>query len=120
MTASRPILAAGALLAALGIGFGAFGAHGLRDVLGPAELGWWHTAVQYQMWNAIGLVALSAAAPRRAPATLIGLGTFIFSGSLYVLALSGARWLGMVTPMGGALMIAGWAWVLCDAVKSRP
>lgn len=119
MTASRPILAAGALLAALGIAFGAFGAHSLRAVLGPTELGWWHTAVQYQMWNAIGLVALSAAAPKRAPALLIGLGTAIFSGSLYALALTGARWLGMVTPIGGALMIAGWLYVFIVALKSK-
>lgn len=116
MTPSRPILAAGAALAALGIALGAFGAHGLRAVLGPAELGWWHTAVQYQMWNAIGLVALAAAAPRRVPAMLIGAGTILFSGSLYIMALTGARWLGMVTPLGGALMIAGWGLVLFGAL----
>jgi uncharacterized membrane protein YgdD (TMEM256/DUF423 family) len=106
----------GALLAAIGIGLGAFGAHGLRAVLDEAALGWWHTAVQYQMWNAIGLVALGAL-PRRLglAALLIGAGVLVFSGSLYVMALTGARWLGMVTPIGGALMIAGWvsaAWSL--------
>lgn len=103
------IAAAGALLAAAGIGLGAFGAHGLERMLDARALGWWHTAVQYQMWNAIGLVALGAL-PRRlgTPALLIAGGTLVFSGSLYLLALTGARWLGMVTPAGGLLMIVGW------------
>ena len=105
----------GALLAALGILFGAFGAHGLRAVLTPEALGWWQTGVQYQMWQALGLVAIGAA---RLPGTrfsvwLLALGTLVFSGSLYVLALTGMRWLGMVTPVGGVLMIAGW---VCFAI----
>jgi uncharacterized membrane protein YgdD (TMEM256/DUF423 family) len=108
--ANQRIAAAGALLAAIGIALGAFGAHALERMLEPRALGWWHTAVQYQMWNAVGLVALGAL-PRRLglPAALIGAGTLIFSGSLYTMALTDARWLGMVTPVGGVLMIAGWA-----------
>ncbi len=103
-------LLAGALLAALGVMLGAFGAHGLRSVLSPEALGWWQTGVQYQMWHAIGLVAIGAA---RLPGTrlavwLLTLGTVVFAGSLYVMALTGMRWLGAVTPLGGALMIAGW------------
>lgn len=106
----------GALLAALGVLFGAFGTHGLRAVLSPEALGWWQTGVQYQMWQALGLVAIGAA---RLPGTrlsvwLLALGTLIFSGSLYVMALTGARWLGMVTPVGGVLMIAGW---VCLSLK---
>jgi uncharacterized membrane protein YgdD (TMEM256/DUF423 family) len=104
------------LLAALGIALGAFGAHALQRMLEPRALEWWHTAVQYQMWNAIGLVALGALAIRGgAAALLIGIGTLVFSGSLYTMALTDVRWLGMVTPIGGALMIAGWllaAWRL--------
>lgn len=112
----RRILVAGALLAALGIVLGAFGTHGLRDALGARELGWWETGVQYQMWQAVGLVALGAL-PRRLglPATMIGLGVLVFSGSLYAMALTDARWLGAVTPLGGLLMILGWllaAWKL--------
>jgi uncharacterized membrane protein YgdD (TMEM256/DUF423 family) len=62
------------------------------------------------MWSAIGLVALGASSRRMGlAAALIAMGALIFSGSLYVLALTGARWLGMVTPLGGLLMIAGWA-----------
>jgi uncharacterized membrane protein YgdD (TMEM256/DUF423 family) len=108
----------GALLAALGVLLGAFGAHGLRAVLTPEALGWWQTGVQYQMWQAIGLVAIGATRlPRtRLPVWLLGLGTLVFSGSLYLLALTGARWLGMVTPVGGVLMIAGW---ICFALGLR-
>ena len=111
MSAARPVLAAGALLAGLAVAFGAFGAHALRGTLGPVELGWWQTAVQYQMWHALALVALGAAAlpGTRLPASLLGGGTLLFSGSLYAMALTGERWLGAVTPAGGALMIAGWA-----------
>ncbi len=116
------IMAAGALLAAAGVALGAFGTHGLRDMLGAAELGWWQTAVQYQMWHAVGLVALGAAPGRGTgtPALLLGAGTLIFSGTLYAMALTGWRWLGMVTPVGGALMIAGWllaAWKLWFTVR---
>lgn len=89
--------------------FGAFGAHALKDILSPAALGWWQTAVQYQMWHAIGLIALAGLPGRLAlPAALLVLGTLIFSGTLYVMALTGARWLGAVTPLGGLLMIGGW------------
>jgi uncharacterized membrane protein YgdD (TMEM256/DUF423 family) len=105
------ILLSGALLAALGVAFGAFGAHALRDTLDPVRLGWWNTAVQYQMWHAVGLVAIAALPlPHRSgPAMLLAAGTIIFSGTLYVMALTGIRWLGAVTPIGGLLMIAGWA-----------
>ena len=114
---SAPILAAGALLAALGVALGAFGAHALRESLDPVRLGWWHTGVQWQMWHALALVALAAVplAHRELPAALLGAGTIIFAGSLYLMALTGVRWLGAVTPIGGFLMIAGWcllAWRL--------
>ncbi len=106
----RRILMAGALLATAGVALGAFGAHGLRSVLDPAQLGWWETAVQYQMWHAIGLIAIAALPQRRTgwPASLVAAGTMIFSGTLYAMALGGPRWLGMITPLGGTLMIAGW------------
>ena len=113
-------LLAGALLAALGVLLGAFVAHGLRAALSPEALGWWQTGVQYQMWHAIGLVAIGAA---RLPGTrlsvwLLALGTLVFSGSLYVLALTGMRWLGMVTPVGGVLMIAGWVCLSLKLLRS--
>ncbi len=118
----RRILLAGAMFAALGVALGAFGAHGLRAMLDPLRLGWWETAVQYQMWHAIGLLAIGAAPLRRVgtAALLLATGTGLFSGTLYLMTLSGARWLGMITPMGGALMIAGWlllAWRLRSGSK---
>lgn len=119
-------LISGALFAGAGVALGAFGAHGLRNLLDAAALGWWRTAVDYLMWHAMGLLAVGAAGlPRSAwPARLLVLGTLIFSGSLLMMALSGARWLGMVTPLGGVLMIAGWlsfAWVCAAAAgAARP
>jgi uncharacterized membrane protein YgdD (TMEM256/DUF423 family) len=116
---TRPILFAGALLAAAGVAMGAFGAHALRDTLGPNKIATWNTAVQYQMWHAVALVALAAVAMPRLglPAALLVAGTILFSGSLYALALTGARWLGPVTPLGGLLMIAGWAVLAWRAVR---
>jgi uncharacterized membrane protein YgdD (TMEM256/DUF423 family) len=114
------ILAAGAILAALGVALGAFGAHALRDSLDPVRLGWWNTAVQWHMWHAVALVAISAAPiDERTPALLIGLGTLIFAGSLYVMALSGLRWLGAVTPIGGLLLIAGWLLLAWGALRPQ-
>lgn len=105
----RRILLAGAVLAALGVALGAFGAHALRATLDERHLGWWRTGVEYQMWHAIALIALAAAPVRSGlPAGLLVVGTVLFSGSLYATALTDARWLGAVTPIGGILMIAGW------------
>jgi uncharacterized membrane protein YgdD (TMEM256/DUF423 family) len=113
-------LFAGALLAACGVALGAFGAHGLRALLDDSALGWWQTAVQYQMWHAVGLLALGAARlpGSRLPAVLLTLGTVIFAGTLYAMALGGPRWLGAVTPLGGSLMILGWLVVAWRALRT--
>jgi uncharacterized membrane protein YgdD (TMEM256/DUF423 family) len=106
-------------MAALGVAFGAFGAHAVGDTLGAVRLGWWNTAVQYQMWHAVALVAI-AALPlrgRQLPSALLALGTTIFAGTLYIMALTGVRWLGAITPVGGLLMIAGWAALAWRAVR---
>jgi len=107
---NRFALLSGSLLAALGVSLGAFAAHGLRGVLGPVELGWWSTAVDYQMWHALGLIGLGASRNARLtmPAVVLAAGTVVFAASLYLMALTGARWLGMITPVGGVLMVAGW------------
>lgn len=126
--AHRPILIAGASLALLAVAFGAFGAHALEGVLDAKRQGWWQTAAQYQMWHAIALIALSTLPLRgaRPAALLLGLGTIVFSSSLYAMALGGWRWLGMVTPLGGMLMLAGWlvlavaAWRAGDEQLERP
>jgi uncharacterized membrane protein YgdD (TMEM256/DUF423 family) len=114
----RVALIMGALLAAVGVTLGAFGAHALKASLSPEALGWWQTGVQYQMWNAIGLVALAALRLRlRTAGLLIASGTVVFAGSLYLMALTDMRWLGAVTPVGGLLMIAGWLLVLIRAIR---
>ncbi len=98
----------------LAVALGAFGAHGLRGSVDSALLDVWHTAVQYQMFHVFPLLAIVfAAAGETLPlmkwaARLFLLGTVVFSGSLYVLVLSGIRALGMVTPVGGVLLLAGW------------
>lgn len=106
----RRIVAAGASLAAVAVAAGAFGAHALRDTLGARELGWWETATAYLPPHAVALVAIAALPIERPglPATLLGGGALLFAGTLYVMALSGATWLGAVTPLGGTAMIAGW------------
>lgn len=102
-----------ALLGALGVVLGAFGAHALKARLEPAQIDVWSTAVEYHLVHAVALlaVALFGAATGRVvtwPAAGFTAGIVLFSGSLYVLALGGPRWLGPVTPLGGLCFIAGW------------
>lgn len=108
--ASR-VLAAGAVWAALGIALGAFGAHALSGRLNPADLAIFETAVRYQMYVALALLALGAAGYRGWPVRLLWLGSAVFSGSLYLLVATNVRVLGAVTPLGGLLMIVGLLWL---------
>ena len=102
----------GALLAFLGVALGAFGTHSLADVLEPARLATFQTGIRYQMYHALGLLAVGALPLRTyRPALLLFFGSVVFSGALYVLALGGPSWLGAVAPVGGALQLAGWAWL---------
>lgn len=100
----------GALLALLGVALGAFGAHLLGDMLPAARLETFETAVRYQMYHALGLVALGALPQRswRAAPFLLW-GSVVFSGSLYLLIATGIGWFGAITPIGGVLQIIGWA-----------
>ena len=106
-----------AVLGAVGVVLGAFGAHGLRERLEPAQLSSWETAVTYHLLHAILLGALAFGAgerPLQPTAGLLLAGILLFSGSIYVLVLGGPRWLGPVTPIGGVALIAGWlslAWL---------
>jgi uncharacterized membrane protein YgdD (TMEM256/DUF423 family) len=111
----------GALLAFLAVGAGAFGAHALRERLSPDLLDVFETAARYQMYHALALVAVAWAADRwpGGATTVAGwlfvAGIVLFSGSLYLLSLSGVRWLGAITPLGGAAFLAGWlalAWAI--------
>jgi uncharacterized membrane protein YgdD (TMEM256/DUF423 family) len=119
----RLFLLAGAISGFLGVGAGAFGAHGLRARLTPELLSVFETAVRYQMYHALALIAASWVASRW-PGTLAGAsgwlfvaGTVVFSGSLYALALSGMRWLGAVTPLGGVCFLAGWLCLAAAALR---
>lgn len=114
-------LAAGALLCALAIGGGAFGAHALAERLDPRALGLWETASRYLMFAGLGLALIGIAA-RQAPRAewqlagpLLFLGALLFCGSLLGLALGGPHWLGAVTPIGGALQIAAFLLVAWTA-----
>jgi uncharacterized membrane protein YgdD (TMEM256/DUF423 family) len=117
----RKVFAAGAMLAGLGVALGAFGAHGLKAVVSPEMLAVFETGVRYQMYHGLGLLGLAWAIGRwperrlAAAAWLLLAGTVVFSGSLYILALTDTRWLGAITPLGGVALIAGWgltAWRL--------
>lgn len=100
----------GALLAFLGVALGAFGAHALRDVLPPDRLGTFETAVRYQLFHGLGLLALGALPPRaQRAAPWLFVGSLVFSGSLYALVLTDVSVLGAVAPVGGALQLVGWA-----------
>lgn len=110
--ASNSSLFLGALLGGLAVGLGAFGAHAMKGTYDEVALQTFETGVRYQMYHALALVgcgALGAAGYRtRTAATLFVLGTALFSGSLFGLALFELRWLGPITPIGGVTLLAGW------------
>jgi uncharacterized membrane protein YgdD (TMEM256/DUF423 family) len=106
----------GSLGCLLGVAFGAFGAHALRNRFDAYSLGVFETAVQYQFYHSLGLLAagiLLAQFPSsmlvKSSIFLFVLGILLFSGSLYLLSFTGLKWLGAITPLGGLAFIAGWA-----------
>ncbi len=110
----RLFAALGGISAFLAVGAGAFGAHALRTRLTSELLVAFETGVRYQMYHALGLLAVAWAATRwpvravRAAGWLFVAGTAVFSGSLYLLAFTGVRGWGAVTPLGGLALLAGW------------
>jgi uncharacterized membrane protein YgdD (TMEM256/DUF423 family) len=126
MTAgARMFVALGAALAALAVILGAFGAHALKTRLPPDLLEVYHTAVQYHFWHALGVLAVGLAMQQlpdagwlRAAGWLLTAGVVLFCGSLYLLALTGARWLGAVTPLGGVAFILGWLALAVAALRA--
>lgn len=117
-------IVAGAVLGGVGVGLGAFGAHALRPMLEAASrTDTFETAVRYQFYHALALLFVGLL-PFKAHHQLLGYsghlmlwGTVVFSGSLYILCFTGIKWLGAVTPIGGVLMIAGWALLAWAAAK---
>ena len=115
----------GAFAGMTAVMLGAFGAHALRSKLGPDVMAVYQAAVQYQFWHAlallgVGLLAfhLPSSVPLRWSGYAMALGIVLFSGSLYVLALSGIRALGIVTPFGGLSWIIGWALLAWAVVRA--
>ncbi len=96
----------------LAVALGAFGAHALKETLTVQATDWWRTAVLYQAIHTVPLLALGflpePSRTTRIAGILFILGILLFSGSLYAMALSGQRWLGAVTPLGGVALLAAW------------
>jgi uncharacterized membrane protein YgdD (TMEM256/DUF423 family) len=105
----------GAIIMLLSVALGAFGAHVLKSIIGEESIGTYETGVHYQMIHGIGMILASIAAAFGGSASkwrwaniLFLIGTILFSGSLYLLALTGWKWFGPITPLGGVSFIAGW------------
>ncbi len=118
----RLFFGVGALSALVSVAAGAFGAHALRARLTPEHLAVFETAARYQMYHALAMLAVAWAVTRRPgrlpvwAGWLFVAGTVLFSGSLYLLALTGIRWFGAITPLGGVAFLAGW---LCLALSVK-
>ncbi|WP_332648770.1 DUF423 domain-containing protein [Lysinibacillus sp. 54212] len=114
----------GAVLAFLSVAFGAFGAHALKDKFKEVRYAEnWETACRYQMYHGLGLISigiltevLGASGALTSATYLMFAGTLIFSGSLYILSLTGIRKLGAITPIGGLLMLVAWILVIIAAL----
>lgn len=120
----KSFMAVGALLGALGVALGAFGAHGLKPILTPDMLANFETGVRYHMLHALAMFAAAAVHARASQSRLPALagwlfvaGIVVFSGSLYVMALTGLRWLGAITPIGGVALIGGWLCLAAAAAR---
>jgi uncharacterized membrane protein YgdD (TMEM256/DUF423 family) len=121
--APRLFVLVGSILGFIGVAAGAFGAHTLKSRVTPELLAVFETGVRYQLVHALALLAAAAASSYlgagalRAAAACFAAGTVIFSGSLYVLTLTGVRAWGAVTPIGGVLLLAGWAALAASTLR---
>jgi uncharacterized membrane protein YgdD (TMEM256/DUF423 family) len=121
------IIQTAAIFGAIAVGIGAFGAHGLKSMLeASGRLETFETAVKYHFYHSLALFSLGLLAfvkPnwKKLPLSFWGftLGILIFSGSLYVLCLSGISWLGAITPLGGVAFILGWLGLFWGAVGQK-
>jgi uncharacterized membrane protein YgdD (TMEM256/DUF423 family) len=123
---TKTILITAAILLAIGVLIGAFGAHGLKSRVAPDLLQVYKTGVEYHFYHALGLLligALSFSMPSSYlnwAALFLFAGILIFSGSLYLLTLTGTRWIGAITPIGGLSFVAGWICLVIAIVKDLP
>ena len=114
----------GSILALSAVLFGAFGAHALRETLSAHDsIQTWETAVRYQMWHALALILLSMIRLAQPIPKMTGpcfaVGSLLFSGSLYGLALDGPKWLGPATPLGGLCLMMGWMLLAYSSYKNK-
>jgi len=123
----RVFFCVGSILAGTSVAAGAFGAHLLRQRLDPQMLAAFETAAHYQLAHGLALLAVAWAVARWPGAGLepagwlLAAGAVVFSGSLYVMSLSGLRAIGVVTPVGGVAMIVGWLWLALGVMRvARP
>jgi uncharacterized membrane protein YgdD (TMEM256/DUF423 family) len=122
----RVFFVIGAASGFIAVALGAFAAHGLKARLAPDVLATFEVGVRYQMYHALALFAVAWACTRwpgtlaNAAGWLFVAGTLVFSGSLYLLALTGEKWLGAVTPLGGLAFLAGWACLAAAAWSLTP
>ena len=122
---SRRVMGIAATFALLAVMLGAFAAHGLKAMLDAQQLALFETAARYQMYHALALLVIGVlTTSRQFSRPLLKLaclafitGIFLFSGSLYLLALSGVRWLGALTPLGGMALLAGWLATIVAVLK---
>ncbi len=118
----RTFLLVGAIFGFLGVAFGAFGAHALRARLSPEMLAVFETGVRYQMYHAFAILIVAAAIGHGGGRLLdiagwfFAAGVLLFSGSLYMLALTGVGVLGAITPLGGLCFLIGWGCLIVFAM----
>ncbi|WP_189024322.1 DUF423 domain-containing protein [Paenibacillus albidus] len=122
----RAFIAWGAVLSMLAVAIGAFGAHLLEPVISEHYMKVYETGVQYHMFHALGLILIALIAGQwgesarlRWAGRLLGTGIVLFSGSLYVLSISGIKVLGAITPLGGVCFIAGWLCLTLEAISRK-
>jgi uncharacterized membrane protein YgdD (TMEM256/DUF423 family) len=114
---TRPLVAAGAINAAIAVAAGAFAAHGLRNRLDARALEVFETGARYHMYHALAMVLCGVLAMSR-PGWTFQAGIVLFSGSLYALALTDVKVLGAITPLGGLAFLAGWIWLAISALRA--
>jgi uncharacterized membrane protein YgdD (TMEM256/DUF423 family) len=122
---ARTFIALGSINAALAVILGAFGAHALKARISPEMLSVYHTASQYHFYHALGMLLIGALASQIRTGSALQLSGFLmlagivlFSGSLYLLAVTGVTWLGAITPLGGVAFIAAWVVLAYAALRA--
>jgi len=120
---NQTILISGAVFMALGVLLGAFGAHALKNIISPEMLAVYKTGVEYQFYHSLGLLLIGLIGFQvkskylRWSGLFITIGIILFSGSLYVLSISGVKAIGAITPFGGLSFVAGWIFLAIAIIK---